>query len=110
LKVRHQAQLGVEIIEKAISYFTHNQQRLNYPDYRARGLQIDSGTIESGCKRVIKARLDQSGMTWTIEGTRAVLKARAPYLSGHWDDSWQRRPSQPRAYRKQPIQETQLAA
>jgi hypothetical protein len=110
LKALHQAYPGVEIIEKAISYFTTNQERMNYPDYRARGLQIGSGTIESGCKRVVKARLDQAGMTWAVEGARAVLKARAAYLSGHWDDFWQRRRFQPRAYRKQPVQETRLAA
>jgi hypothetical protein len=110
LKALHQAYPRVEIIEKAISYFANNQQRMNYPDYRAQGLQIGSGTIESGCKRVVKARLDQAGMTWTVEGARAVLKARAAYLSGHWDDFWQRRPFQPRAYRRQPIQETRFAA
>ena len=110
LKALHQAHPGVEIVEKAISYFTNNQQRMNYPDYRARGLQIGSGTIESGCKRVVKARLDQAGMTWTVEGARAVLKARAAYLSGHWDDYWQRRPFQPRAYRRQQVQETRVAA
>mgnify|MGYP001822290094 CR=1 FL=1 len=110
LEALQQAHPGVEIIEKTISYFTSNQQRMNYPDYRARGLQIGSGTIESGCKRVVKARLDQAGMTWTVEGARAVLKARAAYLSGHWDDYWQKRPFQPRAYRRKPTQETRLAA
>lgn len=110
LKDLHQAHPEVEIVEKAISYFTNNKQRMNYPDYRARGLQIGSGTIESGCKRVVKARLDQAGMTWAVEGARAVLKARAAYLSGQWDDFWQRRPFQPRAYRRQPVQETRLAA
>ena len=83
---------------------------MNYPDYRARGLQIGSGTIESGCKRVVKARLDQAGMTWAVEGARAVLKARAAYLSGQWDDFWQGRPFQPRAYHRQPVQENRLAA
>ncbi|MFN2248752.1 MAG: ISKra4 family transposase [Candidatus Promineifilaceae bacterium] len=110
LKDLHQAHPRVESIEKAISYFTNNKQRMNYPDYRARGLQIGSGTIESGCKRVVKARLDQAGMTWAVEGARAVLKARAAYLSGQWDDFWQRRTFQPRAYRRQAIQKTRLAA
>lgn len=89
---------------------TVNQQRMNYPAYRQKGLQIGSGTIESGCKRVVKARLDQAGMTWTVEGARAVLKARAAYLSGQWDDFWQNRPFRPRAYRRKSTQETRLAA
>jgi len=100
----------IEAIQDAITYYTNNQHRMNYPAYRQRGLQIGSGTIESGCKRVVKARLDQAGMTWTVEGARAVLKARAAYLSRQWDDFWQNRPFRPRAYRRQPAQETRLAA
>jgi hypothetical protein len=100
----------IEAIQDAITYYTNNQHRMNYPAYREWGLQIGSGTIESGCKRVVKARLDQAGMTWTVEGARAVLKARAAYLSGRWDDFWHNRPFQPRAYRRQSAQETRLAA
>jgi hypothetical protein len=110
LKNLHQAHPRIEIIEKTISYYSNNKQRMNYPDYRARGLQIGSGTIESGCKRVVKARLDQAGMTWTVTGARAVLKARAAYLSGHWDDYWQERPFQPRACHRHSAQEPRLAA
>jgi len=99
-----------EAIQEAITYYTNNQYRMNYPAYRERGLQIGSGTIESGCKRVVKARLDQAGMTWTVEGARTVLKARAAYLSGQWDDFWQNRPFQPRAYRRKSAQPTRLAA
>jgi len=100
----------IEAIQDAITYYTNNQHRMNYPAYRERGLQIGSGTIESGCKRVVKARLDQAGMTWTVEGARAVLKARAAYLSGRWDNFWHNRPFRPRAYRRQSAQETRLAA
>lgn len=100
----------IEAIQDAITYYTNNQHRMNYPAYREQGLQIGSGTIESGCKRVVKARLDQAGMTWTVEGARAVLKARAAYLSGQWDEFWHNRPFRPRAYRRQLAQETRLAA
>jgi hypothetical protein len=100
----------IEAIQDAITYYSNHQHRMNYPAYREQGLQIGSGTIESGCKRVVKARLDQAGMTWTVEGARAVLKARAVYLSRQWDDFWQNRSFRPRAYRRQPAQETRLAA
>jgi hypothetical protein len=100
----------VEAIQSAITYYTNNQERMDYPTYRQRGLQIGSGTIESGCKRVVKARLDQAGMTWTVEGACAVLKARAAYLSGQWDDFWQNRPFRPRAYGRQSEQEIRRAA
>jgi hypothetical protein len=110
LETLQESHSEIEAIQDAITYYTNNQQRMNYPAYRERGLQIGSGTIESGCKRVVKARLDQAGMTWTVEGARAVLKARAAYLSGQWDDFWQSRPFRPRAYRRKSAQETRLAA
>ncbi len=110
LETLQQAHPPIEPIQDTITYYTNNQCRMNYPAYRERGLQIGSGTIESGCKRVAKARLDQAGMTWTVEGARAVLKARAAYLSGKWDDFWENRPFQPRAYRRRSAQETRLAA
>jgi hypothetical protein len=110
LETLQQPHPQIEAIQDAITYYTNNQHRMDYPAYRERGLQIGSGTIESGCKRVVKARLDQAGMTWTVEGARTVLKARAAYLSGQWDDFWQNRPFQPRAYRRKPAQATRLAA
>jgi len=110
LETLQQAHPKIEAIQDTITYYTNNQCRMNYPAYRERGLQIGSGTIESGCKRVVKARLDQAGMTWTVEGARAVLKARAAYLSGQWDDFWLNRPFQPRAYRRRSAQATRMAA
>jgi hypothetical protein len=110
LETLQSAQPHNEAIQTALTYYTNNQHRMNYPAYRQRGLQIGSGTIESGCKRVVKARLDQAGMTWTVEGARAVLKARAAYLSGQWDDFWQSQTFRPRAYNRASVQTTRLAA
>lgn len=110
LEPLRQAHPEIEAIQDAVTYYTNNQHRMNYPAYRERGLQLGSGTIESSCKRAVKARLDQAGMTCTVEGARPVLKARAAYLSRHGDDFWQNRPFRPRAYRRQPAQETRLAA
>ena len=79
--------------QQALTYFENNRHRMRYPEFRAQGYQIGSGTIESGCKRVIGARLKQAGMTWTVTGARQMIKARSLYLSSEWDDFCsQRRP------------------
>jgi hypothetical protein len=83
---------------QAINYYQNNRHRMRYPEYRDRGYQIGSGTIESGCKRVIGSRLKQAGMTWTVDGARQVIKSRAMYLSGEWDDFCNRRPPPRRTY------------
>lgn len=83
---------------KAITYFQNNRHRMRYPEFRAQGYQIGSGTIESGCKRVIGARLKQAGMIWTLQGARQVIKARAMFLSNEWDDFCRRRQPLRRTY------------
>ena len=49
---------------------------MRYPEYRAWGIQIGSGVVESGCKHVIVARLKQAGMIWQVAGARAVATVR----------------------------------
>jgi hypothetical protein len=83
---------------RAINYFQNNRHRMCYPAFRDQGYQIGSGTIESGCKRVIGARLKQAGITWTVDGARQVIKARAWHLSGEWDDFCSHRPPPRRTY------------
>jgi hypothetical protein len=70
--------------QKAVTYFSNNRQRMNYPTYRAKGYQIGSGTIESGCKQIGLQRLKVPGATWQKEGARRVAKARAAFLSNQW--------------------------
>jgi len=70
---------------KAITYFTNHRQRMRYPEYRAKGYQIGSGTVESGCKQIGTQRMKVAGATWTTTGARRVAKARAASLSdGQW--------------------------
>ena len=58
-----------------------------YAEYRARGLQIGSGSVESGCKQVIAARLKQAGMRWSLPGARAVAAVRTRLKSGRWAET-----------------------
>ncbi len=84
-------------VEDAIRYFTTNQHRMAYAAYRTRGIQIGSGSIESGCKHVVGARLKQAGMIWDVEGARAVAKVRTRLKSGRWAETIARWPPPRRA-------------
>lgn len=76
----------------AISYYTTHQGRMQYPDYRARGLQIGSGTIESACKQLVSARLKLVGMIWHAAGAEAVAVVRAWLTSDRWSEAMGLRP------------------
>lgn len=62
-------------------YFDTNTARMAYPTFRAAGLPIGSGAIESGVQLVAQQRCKQPGMRWSHPGAQAVLAVRAHVLS-----------------------------
>jgi hypothetical protein len=75
---------ATEAATKAVTYFTNNRHRLDYPTYRANGYQIGSGTIENGCKQIVSQRLKVAGAIWNLVNGIKTAKARAALLSGQW--------------------------
>lgn len=71
--------------QTAVTYYTNNRHRMDYPTYRANGYQIGSGTIESGVKQIATKRLKISGARWNLNSARYVAKARAAFLSQAWN-------------------------
>jgi hypothetical protein len=78
------------IAYRGIGYFEDNQQRMNYPEYRARKLPIGSGVVESACKHVVASRMKHAGMRWDEPGAENILALRCQYLNGRWDSLWER--------------------
>ncbi len=75
-----------EIVKRALTFFANQRSRMHYGRFRAAGYQIGSGTMESACKQLGLGRLKIAGAQWRETGGRLVAKARAAYLSGHWDE------------------------
>ena len=73
--------LAATAAHAAISYFSNNQHRMKYAEYREKGYAIGSGTVESACKQIATARLKISGARWTLDGVIATAKARAAWLT-----------------------------
>jgi hypothetical protein len=90
-----------EGVEDALSYYTTHQGRMEYAAYRARGLQIGSGSVESGCKQLVTARLKGAGMIWDAEGAEQVAVVRAWLKSGRWAEAMALRPAPGRGYERQ---------
>lgn len=90
-----------EGVSEAESYFSNHRGRMDYAAYRARGLQIGSGPIESACKQLVSARLKLAGMIWDAEGAEAVAVVRAWLKSERWDEAMRLRPRPRRSYKRQ---------
>ncbi|MEI6540145.1 MAG: hypothetical protein WCO86_11570 [Planctomycetota bacterium] len=59
--------------------------RLDYADFRQRGLPLGSGAIESGIRRVINLRLKGNGIFWLEHHAEEMLQLRALVISDRWD-------------------------
>jgi hypothetical protein len=94
-----------EKVTAALSYYTTHRTRMDYAAYRARGLQIGSGSVESGCKQVVSARLKGAGMIWATEGAEAVAVVRAWLKSERWQEAMELRGAPKRGYERQMPQE-----
>jgi len=96
---------GREAVSAALSYYTTHRSRMDYAVYRARGLQIGSGSVESACKQVVSARLKGAGMIWSAKGGEAVATVRAWLKSERWQEAMALRAAPRRGYeRKQSCQ------
>lgn len=76
---------AAQAAQTAVTYFTNNQQRMDYARYRQQGYFIGSGTVESAGKQIATLRLKRAGARWTETGAVQTAKARAAWLSGEWE-------------------------
>lgn len=67
-----------------VGYLTRHRDRMRYGSYRARGLMIGSGPIESAHRNVIQQRMKLAGQRWSEPGAQAMLNLRVLHKSGHW--------------------------
>src|SRR2546430_2232441 len=77
-----------KMLSSVANYLYRNRSRMHYDQYLARGLPIASGSVEGACKNLIKDRMERSGMRWTEAMAEAIVKLRAIYLSGDFDQYW----------------------
>jgi len=73
-------------LEAVITYFENNRAHMRYDVYLAAGYPIGSGVAEGACRHLVKDRMEQTGMRWTVEGAQSLLQLRAIYLNGDWSN------------------------
>lgn len=73
---------AAETLRRERGYFQRNAARMAYPAFRAAGLPIGSGAVESAAKHVVQQRMKRAGMRWSAAGGDALLALGARYASG----------------------------
>jgi hypothetical protein len=73
-----------KVVRSAVEYLENNKAHMRYDEYLAVGYPIGSGVAEGACRHLVKDRMEQTGMRWTMEGAQAMLHVRALYLNDQW--------------------------
>jgi hypothetical protein len=77
---------AVEYLANNRAHMANNRAHMRYDEYLAAGYPIGSGVAEGACRHLVKDRLEQTGMRWTVEGAQAMLHVRALYLNDQWGE------------------------
>ena len=72
---------SAEVLRVERGYFRTNAARMAYPTFRARGLPIGSGAVESSAKHLVQQRMKRPGARWSQTGAQSVLNVRSRLLS-----------------------------
>jgi hypothetical protein len=72
----------------ALAYLEKREAQLQYPRFQAAGWPIGSGSVESGNKLVVEARLKGSGMHWARPHVDPMLALRNLVCNDRWEEGW----------------------
>jgi len=75
-----------KVVRSALEYLGNNKAHMRYDEYLAAGYPIGSGVAEGACRHLVKDRMEQTGMRWTVGGAQAMLYVRALYLNDQWEE------------------------
>ncbi|MGH2457815.1 MAG: ISKra4 family transposase [Chloroflexota bacterium] len=69
------------ILQRERQYFRTHAARMDYPTFRARGLPLGSGAVESAGKHLVQMRMKRAGTRWSDDGASGVLAVRCRLVS-----------------------------
>ena len=84
-----QAHPEAEGLAEHAGYLRKREGQMQYPTYRAQGLPIGSGPVESANKLVVEARLKGAGMHWERRHVDPLLALRCAVCSDRWAEAWE---------------------
>lgn len=75
-------------LETSVGYLDKRRAHIEYARFQQLGYPIGSGSVESGNKLVVEARLKGAGMHWARPHVDSLLALRNIACSDRWDEAW----------------------
>jgi len=74
-----------KVLKNLIIYLETHKEHMAYDKFKALGLPIGSGMVESTCKQLIQQRFKGVGMRWSEEGFCRLLHLRIAWVNEEFD-------------------------
>jgi len=78
----------LDTVRTAVQYLDKRRAHMEYAQFQAVGYPIGSGSVESGHKVVVEARLKGAGMHWAREHVNPMVALRNALCSARWAEDW----------------------
>ncbi len=69
-----------------LNYFVERRELMRYADFKARGIPLGSGGVESAIRRVVNLRLKGPSIFWRGPNAERMLHLRSYLKAGRWDE------------------------
>ena len=73
---------------EVLGYLEPRLDQMAYATFRAQGLPIGSGAVESANKRVVEDRLQGAGRRWAEDHVNPMVALRGALYSDRWTEAW----------------------
>jgi hypothetical protein len=67
------------------AYLKRHRAHIDYAIYKALGLPLGSGMVESACKWLIQQRFKGVGMRWSEDGFNHLVHLRLAWVNGRFE-------------------------
>lgn len=74
-----------DTLRTVYAYLERHREHIDYAAYKALGLPLGSGMVESACKWLIQQRFKGVGMRWSEEGFNHLLHLRLAWVNGRFN-------------------------
>ena len=75
-------------VDDCARYLIRKRKLLDYAGALRHGYPISTGIVEGACRHLISRRMDVSGAPWSLPGAEAIVKLRALWMSGDFEEYW----------------------
>ena len=82
-----------KVLSNLINYLDTHQSHIQYHQYKAQGLPIGTGMVESACKWLIIQRFKGVGMRWSEPGFNTLLHLRLAWTNNRFDELFSASPA-----------------